>query len=159
VRRRDGVRLDRQASGPLPVLEIGGPARAADELPDLAQSWAWAHAQISGIPAGQSPAQIIDGSPGFARSRLVCPRRLEPGTAYLACVVPAFAVGVKSGLGDPLDEADETSLAPAWTTDAGAVRLPVYHSWEFATGPAGSFETLVRRLQPHPLDPASTKPP
>lgn len=159
VRRRDGVRLDRQASGPLPVLEIGVPARAADELPDLAQSWAWAHAQISGIPTGQSPAQIIDGSPGFARSRLVCPRRLEPGTAYLACVVPAFAVGVKSGLGDPLEEADDASLAPAWTADAGTVRLPVYHSWEFATGPAGSFETLVRRLQPRPLDPASTKPP
>jgi len=159
VRRRDGVRLDRQASGPLPVLEIGGPARGADELPDLAQSWAWAHAQISGIPAGQSPAQIIDGSPGFARSRLVCPRRLEPGTAYLACVVPAFAIGVKSGLGDTVDTADEASLAPAWTADAGALRLPVYHSWEFATGPAGSFETLVRRLQPRPLDPASTKPP
>jgi hypothetical protein len=159
VRRRDGIRLDRLASGPLPVLEIGGPARAADELPDLAQSWAWAHAQISGIPAGQSPAQIIDGSPGLSRSRLVCPRRLEPGTAYLACVVPAFAVGVKSGLGEPMGEGDPASLAPAWQADAVAVRLPVYHSWEFATGPAGSFETLVRRLQPRPLDRASTKPP
>jgi hypothetical protein len=159
VRRRDGVRLDRQASGPLPVLEIGGPARGADELPDLAQSWAWAHAQIAGIPAGQSPAQIVDGSPGLACSRLVCPRRLEPATAYLACVVPAFAVGVKTGLGDPVDAADAGTLAPAWAADAGALRLPVYHWWEFATGPAGSFETLVRRLQPRPLDPASTKPP
>lgn len=159
VRRRDGVRLDHQAGGPLPVLEIGGSARGADELPDLSQSWAWAHAQIAGIPVGQSPAQVIHGSPGVTCSRLVCPRRLEPGTGYVACVVPAFAVGVKAGLGDPLEGADEVTLAPAWTPDAGPLRLPVYHSWEFATGPAGSFETLVRRLQPRPLDPESTKAP
>ena len=35
----------------------------------------------------------------------------------------------------------------------------MYHAWEFATGPAGSFETLVRRLHPSPLDPASARPP
>lgn len=159
VRRREGVRLERHAGGPLPVLEIAAPARGGEELPDLAQSWAWAHAQIAGIPVGQTPAQILDGSPGVACSRLVCPRRLAPGTAYLACVVPAFAIGVKAGLGDPIEAADEDDLAPAWAPDAGPIRLPAYYSWEFATGPAGSFETLVRRLQPHPLDPASTKPP
>jgi hypothetical protein len=74
-------------------------------------------------------------------------------------VVPAFAIGVRAGLGDAIESNDEDTLAPAWTPDAGPVRLPTYYSWEFATGPAGSFETLVRRLQPHPLDPASTKPP
>ena len=159
VRRRDGVRLDPNPGGPLPVLEIAAPARGADELPDLAQSWAWAHAQITGMIAGQSPAQILDAAPGRACSRLVCPRRLAPSTGYLACVVPAFAVGVKAGLGEPVSADDEAQLAPAWMADAGPVRLPVYYSWEFATGPAGSFETLVRRLQPRPVDPASTRAP
>ena len=59
VRRQDGVRLSPNPAGPLPVLEIAAPARAADELPDLAQSWAWAHAQIAGLPAGQDPADIL----------------------------------------------------------------------------------------------------
>ena len=135
-------------SGPLPVLEIDGPARAA-ELPDLAQSWAWAHAQISGLPARQHagrrpraptrPRLLAAGLPAPAASR--APR-------YLACLVPAFAVGVQAG---PRRAGDRrrASLAPAWTRRrAGPLRLPVYHSWEFATGPAGSFETLVRRLQP-----------
>ena len=153
VRRRDGVRLDRHANGPLPVLEITAPARGAEELPELAQSWAWAHAQISGVPVGQTPAQILDAESGVACSRLVCPRRLEPSTGYLACVVPAFAVGVKAGLGEPVEAADEEALAPAWTPNADPIRLPVYYSWEFATGPAGSFETLVRRLQPRPARP------
>lgn len=159
VKRRDGVRLDPRPGGPLPVLEIGGPARGAEELPDLAQSWAWAHAQIAGTAAGQTPAQLLETAPGLTGSRLLCPRRLEPNTAYLACVVPAFAIGVTAGLGEPIDSDDEPSLTPAWPTNAGAVRVPVYFSWEFATGSAGAFETLVRRLQPRPVDPAATRAP
>jgi hypothetical protein len=159
VRRREGVRLDPSPGGPLPVLEFAGPARAADELPDLAQSWAWAPAQVTGVITGQTPAQILDSARGRTCSRLICPRHLAPSTGYLACVVPAFAVGVKAGLGQPVTAADEAQLAPAWTADAGPLRLPVYYSWEFATGPAGSFETLVRRLQPRPVDPTATRPP
>src|SRR5262249_56649819 len=55
LRRQEGVSLDPNPSGPLPVLEITAPARASAELPDLAQSWAWAHAQIAGLTAGQAP--------------------------------------------------------------------------------------------------------
>ena len=43
------LRVDRNL--PLPVLEIK--ANAQDELPDLAESWAWAHAQVSGSARNQ----------------------------------------------------------------------------------------------------------
>ena len=160
VRRQDGVRLAPNPGGPLPVLELAAPADPAAELPDLSQSWAWAHAQIAGLGAGARPADVLVSDPGRACSRLLCPRHLQPDTAYLACLVPAFLAGVKAGLGEPVTAADEASLEPAWgPTPAAPLRLPVYHAWEFATGPAGSFETLVRRLHPSPLDPASAQPP
>ena len=78
VRRQDGVRLDPNAAGPLPVLEILAPARAADELPDLAQSWAWAYAQVTGSPDGQELADVLRDGPARVGSRLLCPRRLQP---------------------------------------------------------------------------------
>jgi hypothetical protein len=160
VRRHDGVRLDPNPGSLLPALEIASPASPAAELPDLAQSWAWAHAQITGLGAGHTPAELLETDPGRACSRLVCPRRLEPDTAYLACVVPAFLVGVRAGLGEPVEPADEARLDPAWSADAaGPLRLPVYYSWEFTTGAAGSFETLVRRLHPGRLDGARARPP
>lgn len=151
VRRGDGVRLTGN------VLELAAPAA---ELPDLSQSWAWAHTQITGLPTGTRPADLLTTDPGRAGSRLVCPRRLDPDTGYLACLVPAFAIGVKAGLGQAVTAQDEARLDPAWgATPSGPLRLPVYDTWEFATGPAGSFETLVRRLHPSPLDPASARPP
>jgi hypothetical protein len=157
IRRQDGVRLAPNPSGPLPVLELANPAA---ELPDLSQSWAWAHAQVAGLGTGAQPADVLVSDPGRACSRLLCPRRLQSDTAYLACLVPAFLVGVKAGRGEPVTATDEASLEPAWSpTPEAPLRLPVYHAWEFATGPAGSFETLVRRLHPSPLDPTSAQPP
>ncbi len=135
VRRQDGVRLD-------PAAAAGARARhaGAAELPDLTQSWAWAHAQISGLGAGARPADVLTSDPGRACSRLVCPRHLEPDTAYLACLVPAFKIGVKAGLGEPVLAADEATLEPAWTASTtGRLRLPVYHAWEFATGAGGQL--------------------
>jgi hypothetical protein len=160
VRRQEGVRLDPNPGGPLPVLEITAPARAAAELPDLAQSWAWAHAQIAGLTAGQDPADILRDAPQRCTSRVLCPRRLEPGIAYLACLVPAFALGVDAGLGQQVQPAGEGRLTPAWGSDSVSdpLRLPVYHSWEFGTGPAGSFETLVKRIRPGVLPPESMRP-
>jgi hypothetical protein len=142
---------------PLPVLELDDPAA---ELPDLSQSWAWAHGQIAGMSAGGKPADILSADPGRACSRLVCPRHLEPDSAYVACLVPAFRAGVKAGLGMPLTADDENALEPAWgATPPPGLRLPVYDAWEFATGPAGSFETLARLLHASPLDPDDARPP
>ncbi|MFL6131123.1 MAG: hypothetical protein ACJ73E_18930 [Mycobacteriales bacterium] len=139
VVRRAGGELDRRPGRPLPVLSTDPSA----ELPDLAQSWAWAHVQLTGDGA---PLDILRGDPARTLSRLVCPRRLQPATRYLAAVVPAFQQGVQAGLGLDVDPGD---LAPAWQPADTAVELPVYHSWEFGTGPAGDFENLVTRLEPY----------
>jgi hypothetical protein len=157
VRRQDGVRLDPNVAGPLPVLEIAAPARAADELPDLAQSWAWAHAQVAGATDGQQLGDILRHFPQRAGSRLLCPRRLTPGVPYLACLVPAFDVGVRAGLGQDVDGG---AIAPAWALAEvpDPLRLPVYYFWEFGTGPSGDFESLVRRLAPRALPPETSQP-
>jgi hypothetical protein len=156
-----GIVVDPNAGGPLPVLEIGPPANPAAELPDLSQSWAWAHAQIAGSTDGQEIGEILRDSPARASSRLLCPRRLQPQTSYLACVVPTFELGVIAGLGLAPQPSDEAALAPAWTLDGsvGELRLPVYYSWQFSTGPAGDFESLVRLIKPRPLPPEASQPP
>ena len=43
--------------------------------------------------------RLSSGASGEVVARLVCPRRLLPDSAWLACVVPAFAAGVERGLG------------------------------------------------------------
>jgi hypothetical protein len=116
VRKQEGVtlRVDRNLS--LPVLEIARPER---ELPDLSESWAWAHAQVTGsLRNRESLKTSLAGDPALTVSRLLCPRRLDPVTAYLACVVPAFELGRKAGLGLPIQPADENELKPAWAFGA-----------------------------------------
>jgi hypothetical protein len=141
------LRVDRNL--PLPVLEIK--AHAQDELPDLAESWAWAHAQVSGSALNKdSLEKSLGGNPALTLSRLLCPRRLDPLTDYLACVVPTFELGRKAGLGLPIqldsERDEEKELLPAWTTQVDAVELPVYFHWEFRTGSGGDFEALVKLL-------------
>lgn len=109
---------------PLPFVDAD-----VAELPDLRDSWGWAHVQ---------------NAAGTRIARLVCPRRLGPDVTYRACLVPAFASGVAAGLGTATQPNDL-----AWHVDAGgSVRLPVYHSWTFTTGASGDFEQLVGRLRP-----------
>ncbi|MET7877590.1 DUF3892 domain-containing protein [Micromonospora profundi] len=130
---------------PLPVLQC-----ALSDLPDLAESWAWAHAQVATTGTGEPVADVLAGDPRRTLSRLISPRRLAAGIAYRACLVPAFEAGRRAGLGLPVD--DSAALAPAWTPGLGAAPpLPVYHSWEFSTGADGDFESLVRRLQARAL--------
>lgn len=100
----------------------------ARQLPPAPESWAWAHVQVS--RAGTATDEL---------ARVLCPRRLEPDTRYLACLVPTYAAGVDGG----------TSLAPAWPA-SGETSLPAYASFRFGTAAAGSFETLARRLRPRP---------
>jgi hypothetical protein len=156
VRKREGVTVRPEPGAPLPVLSIAD--EASFELPKLAESWAWAHVQIaSDLDATGTPAQkrarlaTAIADPERTCSRLVCPRRLEERTPYYACVVPTFEVGRKAGLGEQITGTDEGQLAPAWTGAEDEIRLPVYYHWEFTTSVGGSFEALVRRLEP--LDP------
>ena len=142
------ARLEPAGARPLPALTC-----RREELPDLRNSWAWAHAQLAvdGEPTDADLDALLLGSPERTLSRLLCPRRLAPGTAYLACVVPAFEPGRKAGLGLPFEPADEQRLEAAWAPGDGELELPVYHSWPFATGPEGDFEALVRRLAPREM--------
>jgi hypothetical protein len=112
------------AGDPVPTLSVG-----ADQLPDLVDSWGWAHVQRADDPAEQV-------------ARLLCPRRLRESTRYRACIVPSFTYS----------EATQ-SYSPAWQNgQADLVNVPVYYSWEFGTGLLGDFEYLVRRLGPAPED-------
>lgn len=155
VRQQDGVQLSSTSDTPLPVLRIVAPAKPFVELPDLKDSWAWAHGQAAADPTvdPNSVRAALDGAPHLSLSRLVCPRLLTPTTEYLACVVPAFELGRKAGLGLTIADTELTAqnaLAPAWTVTATApalVTLPVFYSWRFRTGEGGDFETLARRLR------------
>lgn len=153
VRKRAGVTLGRSEASPLQVLELTGPVAA--ELPDLDESWAWAHAQVVGSAADTVPSLLgaIENAPARTVSRLICPRRLDPDAAYFACVVPAFEVGRKAALGFPITAQELDTLEPAWRLDqpAAPFQLPVFYSWEFTTGPEGDFESLVRDLKARPL--------
>jgi hypothetical protein len=124
----------------------------AGTLPDLAQAWAWAHAQIVGGPdapatdfSGPAVAALLASNPSRLRARLLCPRKLDPQTRYLACVVPSFKRGRLAGLGLPVDHVER--LEPAWTAGPAPVTLPVYYSWRFQTGQPGDFAALVHLLQ------------
>ena len=85
---------------------------------DLARSARWAHVQEDA------------DRPGVFTGRLVCDHPLQPLTAYVAVIVPAF-----TDLGQP-----------AWTPATTSVTLPAYLSWQFSTGEAGDFAALAGRL-------------
>ncbi len=148
VEVQDGVALTFGRSRSVPVLSIASPAVAADELPPLEDSWAWAHIQVSGqLGGGRTLESVLATEPHNLSSRLLCPRRLEPERRYIACVVPAFEAGRLAGLGIP---DDSETLAPAWSVDDAptSIQLPVYYHWEFSTGRPGDFEALARLLEP-----------
>lgn len=155
VRKQQGVTVRMERGMPLPQLEIAAPARPGDELPDLSESWAWAHGQVTGSQLDSASVKhALAGDPALNVSRLLCPRRLDPLTDYLACVVPAFELGRKAGLGLPIQPAEELRLDPAWASGAQApaqITLPVYYQWEFRTGAGGDFEELVRLLEPRQM--------
>ena len=111
VRKQAGVELSPSSGQSLPALTLKDPVKPADELPDLAESWVWAHAQMTGTDQNQIRTKMIS-DPARSVSRLLCPRRLDPTTEYLACLVPTFEVGRKAGLG--LNRpAEEQRLEPA----------------------------------------------
>jgi|GEM_PF-2311455 len=125
----------------LPVLTT-----TVDQLPDLSESWWWAHAQVLTTgAAGETVEGVIESEPHRALSRLIAPRRLHPNTAYVACLVPAF------------DASRDAGLEPAWQAGDGSVTLPVYYSWEFRTGAGGDFESLVRLLKRYDSADAGTR--
>jgi hypothetical protein len=143
-------------SGPLPRISLA--AGAGAPFPPPGQSWAWAHVHVSqDVTAGgtrpaaaavEALAALVRANPDAAYSRLLCPRRLTPNTAYHAFLVPAFETGRLGGLG--LATAGVDGLRPSW--GAGQSDYPVYYEWFFRTGDRGDFELLVNLLEPRAVD-------
>jgi hypothetical protein len=135
----DGVQFGSHSPGSLPTLTC-----PLAELPDLSESWAWAHAQVALQSDSETVLTVLQNHPDRTLSRIICPRRLQENTRYLACLVPAFEAGRQAGLGgnDPSKQA-----GPAWSAANSEVTLPVYYHWRFATGQEGDFEALVSRLR------------
>jgi hypothetical protein len=87
VRRQEGVTLRPGVSRPLPSIEIAS-AIAPDELPDLDESWLWAHGQAAGGSSTDVDAlrSTLTGDPSASLSRLLCPRHLAHNTEYIAAL-------------------------------------------------------------------------
>ena len=127
-------------------------------LPDLKESWRWAHVHKLDN-AGSSAAQIVNSiksTPAKTVCRLLSPRKLKPQTKYHAFLVPAFKIGAEAAMGLAGTE-DRTMLT--WETPAvGAGQtLPYYYDWEFGTDTKGDFEYLVRKLKPVDLENMGTR--
>jgi hypothetical protein len=148
VEDRDGVKVVSSPSLPLPILTIE--AKAHEELPNLAESWAWAHTQLNSSVAPAPEGDPFAATSEHACSRLLCLRKLKPNTSYWACLVPSFKSGVEAGCGDPVQTGP---LTDAWQGNPDSIRLPLYYHWHFSTGAEGSFESLVTRLKAQPLSP------
>lgn len=141
---------------PLPYIATKGDP--SDVLPAASELWAWAHVHIndelsagdSGTPGNVSQLeQLLDKDPDRGYSRIICPRKLEPETAYHAFLVPSFETGRLAGLGESDPAVGLTD--PAWSAESDA-RLPYYFRWYFRTATQGDFEYLVRLLKPRPVD-------
>ena len=154
IRKQDGIKIRADRNLLLPIIEIPSSLRDL-ELPDLSESWAWAHVQVAGTKRdADSLKNSLGGDPALTVSRLLCPRRLDPSTDYLACVVPAFELGRRAGLGESIKPEDEKApLAPAWVVNSppASVTLPIYFHWDFRTGIGGDFESLVTALKAREL--------
>jgi hypothetical protein len=147
------VRIAPGLQGQSPLILRVPPAVASRELPDLADRWAWAHAQVACANTADV-AQTLANHPDRTLSRLLSPRRLLPFRGYIACVVPAFLSGRIAGLGRDLGSEPRlvTGHEPAWSASDVPSELPVYYSWSFRTGEAGDFESLAQRLHASPPD-------
>ncbi|SDZ23994.1 hypothetical protein SAMN05421504_11138 [Amycolatopsis xylanica] len=143
--------------GPLPFITIKDLAK----LPSAAEQGAWAHVHVNGDVAGAVQTESMSGplnaldsllrtNPDNACSRLVCPRHLQPSTAYHAFLVPAFETGRLAGLGR--EQTGVGALDSSWGSHNVDGRMPYYHRWSFTTGTAGDFEYLVRLLEPVDAD-------
>ena len=145
----ESVSVEADGRKPLPALSV-----PQNELPPVAEVWAWAHVQVTGKLTDQELEQVFTGTSDQAVARLLCPRNLDPNTRYVAAVVPTFEPGRRVGLGkQPYEsDAEQPTVEPAWNAEKGATTmLPIYHQWEFATANEGDFESLARKLEPRQL--------
>jgi hypothetical protein len=134
-----------QGNAPLRRIRIPDPGAS---LPDLSQSWAYAHVHVThGEQRSSDLPGLIATRPDLHLSRLICMRRLEPTTTYTLILAPSTEAGRLAGLGK--NETPEPFDKRAWdASTAAALELPVYYGTRFVTSVLEDFEILARRLQP-----------
>jgi len=140
---------------PLPIVTVAN----ADALPAPIETWAWGHVHINegyDTPTDfekflRSLHEMDNPNADKIISRLICPRKLKAKTGYHAFVVPAFETGRRVGLQQDVSTID--AQQPSWTAGAAPIDFPVYYEWAFRTGENEDFESLVKLLQPRPMDP------
>ncbi|MCI4657219.1 hypothetical protein [Cryobacterium zhongshanensis] len=139
VLERSTVTREPATTALLPVFQV-----ALAQLPTLTHADLWAHAQVPATTSGQDlSARFSPAHAPVNLSRVISPRILKQDTDYIAALVPTTDVGVRGGLG-----VAGGTLDPAWTSSSpDPMRLPVYDSWEFRTGPDGDFRSLAIKLQ------------
>jgi hypothetical protein len=135
---------------PAPGRALGVLTAPVALLPNLSQSFAWAHTQYAGgeTVSGANLAGALNSRPNHFLARILSPYQMEPNTAYTAFLVPALKRGKLAGLGQTLIGGP---LDPAWPDGGALVNLPVYYQWSFHAGPAGDFQSLALKIKPHPL--------
>lgn len=147
---------------PLPYVEVPD----LSVFPPADELWAWAHVHVNRSLAASDTEFLskdmaavipkftatLKENPDLAYSRIMCPRKLAPNTAYHAFLMPTFETGRRAGLG--LDLTGVVATRSAWDKAARpeGQSFPFYHRWFFRTGTTGDFETLVRLLVPKPVD-------
>lgn len=152
-----------QGDRPLPYVEV----QDLSVFPRADELWAWAHVHVNRTLAASDDefvstdmgavlpklAAALAGNPDLGYSRLLSPRKLGQNRAYHAFLMPTFEAGRRAGL--ELDVGDVAATMSAWdpATRPEGLRFPYYHRWYFRTGDTGDFETLVRLLEPRPVDP------
>ncbi|WP_315820297.1 hypothetical protein [Paraflavitalea speifideaquila] len=95
--------------------------------------------------------KITTDDPDQVYSRIMSPRKLEPNTAYHAFLIPAFETGRLAGLEQPT--AGVNAQQASWDNNGARGEMPIYYEWFFRTGTNADFESLVKLLQPRPMDP------
>ncbi|GGH72510.1 hypothetical protein HNQ91_003453 [Filimonas zeae] len=155
------------AGKPLPYITLKPGVDKSKCFPKAGQLWSWAHVHYNGDLSNAADKIITDNAgevdaaldklqqqlkqnPDLAYSRLLCPRKLKPGTSYHAFVIPSYESGRLAGLGGSAADIANAKLAIAW--EGTAVDFPYYYRWQFSTGSTGDFEYLVRLLKPKVAD-------
>ncbi|MEM7373631.1 MAG: hypothetical protein AAF587_33720 [Bacteroidota bacterium] len=137
-----------------PFLRIN-PDKTAEVFHPHAQHWAWAHVHVHQALDDDSTEKALTDLNGqlaqdsdVAVSRLICPRKLEPHTKYIAMVIPAFEAGRLAGLGE--DPSGIPIQQGSWdsTQTVRVDEYPIYFQWRFGTSSQGDFEALVQKLLP-----------
>ena len=133
-----------QGSSPLPRIRV---ANVSASLPDLSQSWAFAHVQVNLPEDGSMNAeQALASDPASGFARIFCCRKLDARSVYFLFLVPAYKAGVIAGLDS--GEVAEPANALAWTAGvAAAIDLPFYYQTRFSTDAQEDVELLLRRLR------------